>query len=53
MARNFLRGLKNEKEKLKKKARKKLRWINPPKKAKDKDEEEKLSNHSKYQSSNS
>lgn len=42
MARNFLRGLKNEKENLKKKARKKLRWINPSKKnTKNKDEENK------------
>ena len=42
MTRNFLRGLRNEKESMKKKDRKKLRWINRPKKElKDKEEEDK------------
>ncbi|MDO8528456.1 MAG: hypothetical protein Q7S06_01020 [Nanoarchaeota archaeon] len=41
MVRNFLRGLKNEKENMKKKDRKKFRWTGPSKKVKDKDEEDK------------
>jgi hypothetical protein len=40
--RNFFRGLKSEKENMKKKAKKGLKWINSSKKnLKDKDEEDK------------
>ena len=36
-----MRGLKSEKESMKKKSRKKLRWINHPKKDKDEENKEK------------